>query len=284
MENDDGTNRDEHHDQERSESRDESRDPEQQEKTNKGKKASTANRDIGFLTRLKLSWKGTSNWNKLLVALTCVIAVANSCYTHYAHQQFKVMHGQLDQIILQYPELQKSANAAKSAADVAQQTMRIDQRAWIRFGLVNNQLTLGQPIDAPVMIGVAGKTPARKVTGDMKAELLRPDQAPDFVYAKGHPHFHLPTVLILPNTDMHLTLTVLRAAPRKKEPDLVLFDSAIQHSIDQGDLLIVVHGMLTYEDVFGVEHWLKFCTFGSGNLRHRGSPKCDEYNDTDNNK
>lgn len=55
--------------------------------------------------------------------------------------------------------------------------------------------------------------------------------------------------------------------------------------IESGNLIVVIHGRLTYEDVFGVGHWFQFCSFGSaGSLKKRGSAKCDEYNDTDNNE
>jgi len=90
--------------------------------------------------------------------------------------------------------------------------------------------------------------------------------------------------LALPNTDTHLTLAVLRYASGGKEPEAVLLDVETLRKIDNGDLLLVVHGKLTYEDIFGVSHWLRFCSFGSSNLRKRSSINCDEYNAADDNK
>jgi hypothetical protein len=46
-------------------------------------------------SRTKQSWRQTSNWNKLLVILTLVIAGANSIYTRFSWKQFKVMNDQL---------------------------------------------------------------------------------------------------------------------------------------------------------------------------------------------
>lgn len=51
-----------------------------------------------YWSRFKQSWRQTSNWNKLLVLLTVVIAVSNAVYTYYARKQFGVMHDQLSQM------------------------------------------------------------------------------------------------------------------------------------------------------------------------------------------
>ena len=45
--------------------------------------------------RFRASWRMTSNWNKLLVLLTAVIAVSNGCYSCYARKQFVIMYGTL---------------------------------------------------------------------------------------------------------------------------------------------------------------------------------------------
>lgn len=49
------------------------------------------------------------------------------------HGQLVVMQGQLGEIIKQYPELQKSAIAAKSAADTARDTFVVGQRPWVKM-------------------------------------------------------------------------------------------------------------------------------------------------------
>lgn len=62
---------------------------------------------------------------------TIVIACLTAAYVHYAKAQWKVMGDQLGEMIRQYPELQTSAEAAKSSADIQRETMIRAQRPWL---------------------------------------------------------------------------------------------------------------------------------------------------------
>jgi hypothetical protein len=117
---------------------------------------------VSYWTRVKLSWSKTTAWNKLLVLLTGVIALSNTCYTHYARKQFESMNEQLkqmqqsgkqtDQLICLYQnqllELRKQAvdthifaKAAKDQAGIAKrasvttrEALTSVQRAFVTFG------------------------------------------------------------------------------------------------------------------------------------------------------
>lgn len=72
------------------------------------------------------------------LAVNGVLAVIGIVALCIYHGQLEVMRGQLGEIIKQYPEIQKSADAAKSAADTAvktllnaQQQFRVEQRPYI---------------------------------------------------------------------------------------------------------------------------------------------------------
>jgi hypothetical protein len=121
-----------------------------------------------------------------------------------------------------------AAKATQDSVKEAERTMRLDQRAWIHIGFTNNEFLLGQPIKVPMLIGNTGKTPARKVTGDMTVQLLKPTQDPEFVYIKKHPHFHLPPLLAVPNTDNHVELYVPRHLKGTETRVPILFDRQIQ--------------------------------------------------------
>jgi hypothetical protein len=177
----------------------------------------------------------------------------------------------------------QSASAAIRSTQQAERTMRIDQRAWVRIGTGSEVFTINQPIIVNLLIGNSGKTPAKDVTGDMVVQLLKETEEPDFIYAPGHPRMHLPKILILPNTEAHSPLKVQYDPPGGNKPVAVLYSQKLKDQIENGTLLVVVHGRLTYDDVFGRQHWLKFCTFGGHNLEGRGPASCDEYNDTDDN-
>jgi hypothetical protein len=67
------------------------------------------------------------------LAVNGVLAVIGIFALCIYHGQLKVMQGQLGEIIKQYPELQKSASSAKSAADTARDTLVLAQRPWIKI-------------------------------------------------------------------------------------------------------------------------------------------------------
>jgi hypothetical protein len=75
---------------------------------------------------------------KWVIGTNIVLAIIGIFALCIYHGQLEVMRGQLAEIIKQFPEIQKSANAAKSAADTAnatlkasQQQFRLEQRPYI---------------------------------------------------------------------------------------------------------------------------------------------------------
>lgn len=118
----------------------------------------------------------TPIWIEAACALALV--VITGMYTHYAGGQLRAMRGQLGEIIKQYPELQKSAEAAKSAASTADATLKssqksfeIDQRPYliIAEGPQFNEpiLVANEPITANVTFKNVGRTPAVKEVGNV---------------------------------------------------------------------------------------------------------------------
>ncbi|MBZ5562341.1 MAG: hypothetical protein LAP13_07960 [Acidobacteriia bacterium] len=193
-----------------------------------------------------------------------------------------VYWGQLKEMRMATKAAIGAAQAARDTADSAKETMRLNERAWITYGMVNNQLLDNQPIETPVQIGNTGKTPASKVTGDIVSELLTRGQSPAFIYATGHPRSHLRQSTILPNQQIHMNVAVLKKG--KARPELVPYTSGIRKRLESGELFIVVYGTLTYSDIFGVSHWLHFCSFGGPHIGSNGPQKCNEYNQVDSNQ
>jgi hypothetical protein len=55
------------------------------------------------------------------------------------------------------------------------------------------------------------------------------------------------------------------------KPEPVIYTPDIRKKVESGELSIVVHGSLTYMDIFGVNHWMHFCAFSGVDLA-TGSP------------
>jgi hypothetical protein len=62
---------------------------------------------------------------------TIAIAVLTAYYVHYARGQWNVMQGQLGEMIRQYPQLQKSADAATKANLAAHDALTRSNRPWL---------------------------------------------------------------------------------------------------------------------------------------------------------
>ena len=67
------------------------------------------------------------------LAVNAVLAVVGLFALWIYHGQLDVMRGQLGEIIRQYPELQKSAQAAHDAADISKDALYSVQRAFVIF-------------------------------------------------------------------------------------------------------------------------------------------------------
>jgi hypothetical protein len=114
---------------------------------------------------------------KWVIGTNIVLAIVGIVALCIYYGQLVVMRGQLGEIIKQYPEIKTSANAAKSAADTARETLlnaqaqfRAEERPWIAVapGLAAENLPpiVVDPRTKDVMWNVVmqavniGKTPA----------------------------------------------------------------------------------------------------------------------------
>jgi hypothetical protein len=108
------------------------------------------------------------------------------------HGQLLVMQGQLGEIIKQFPEIQKSANANVKAADQTEKAVhnaaedfRLDQRAWIGIETLNAradpQSSGNFRLQADIILKNTGKTPAIRMGGEMMLlERSRKEPIPEF--------------------------------------------------------------------------------------------------------
>ena len=61
-----------------------------------------------------------------------------------------------------------------------------------------------------------------------------------------------------------------------------VFTAPLKDEIFNAQSLIVVHGRIIYNDIFGTEHWTTYCRY----VLHPEliSEECTRHNDTDDNK
>jgi hypothetical protein len=82
----------------------------------------------GFIKKCWNFVKDERHAGAVVAIFTFVISVTGIAYTIFSFMQWRVMRGQLSEIIRQYPELQKSADAAKKSADTAEHSFQTERR------------------------------------------------------------------------------------------------------------------------------------------------------------
>jgi hypothetical protein len=117
---------------------------------------------------MKRSWwqrfESSSAHTQANIVCTILIAVATIAYAVIAYRQLVAIGGQLDQMSNQFPEIKRSADAAKSAADTSNAEFKISSRAWMTATLSNpGGVREGQPLLTIIDFVNTGKSPAVKV-------------------------------------------------------------------------------------------------------------------------
>jgi len=168
----------------------------------------------------------------------------------------------------------------------AEKAARLDERPWMNLSVGQGRLIDGQPLLMPIQLINSGKTPAKNVTGVIVVNLLHKGQEPTFAYETGHPRYAIDGGTAAPNFPANFLWAVLpEHLPPSEELKPVLVARTIQQGIASGDLYIVVHAKVTYSDIFGIEHWMTFCSYAQNSPLTTGpdASKCAQYNDADKN-
>ena len=171
------------------------------------------------------------------------------------------------------------------------QIMRADQRAWINIQSSSVLLVVGKPIVYPLIVANTGKTPARKIDGVFIVEVLDAGDIPSFDYSnellrsgwKANALFPIPPTLME-------GLVAVRQIPGTKTTEPVALSQELLDKYNNGKIWFAIQGKVTYEDVFGVSHWMNIChgqVHGDANgfiqVPQLGIVRCAGYNDVDKN-
>jgi hypothetical protein len=160
--------------------------------------------------------------------------------------------------------------------------MRKEERAWL---VVVPKGTVAFPLNvapqADVIITNTGKSSATRIMESFYVQIVPNGKAIDFEAQV--PHSGLYNGLAIPNTPQELTILRQRTRvghPDINEPDPVTLEE--QTAIANGKSWIAVHGIVRYRDIFGQDHWIKYCGWSGAKPGAYDSGTCTEYNSTDN--
>ncbi len=237
-------------------------------------------------------FKASSAHTQANIVCTILVMLATIGYAIIAARQLVSMNGQLSEVSKQFPEIQKSAAAAKLAADTAANTLtlseanyRRDERAWV----VVDQMSIieSYPGDDKfpaswkygLYVRNVGKTIARDVrihidkafgTGELSKHGVYLFQMRAFKGMHGKPFSpdaRGPESLA-PGERSAIPVLTSGSAPQR-------FPGSSAVGIDN------IIGRIDYIDAFNVRHWRTFCYYAfdeKGDLIH-----CLSGNDQDQN-
>jgi hypothetical protein len=154
----------------------------------------------------------------------------------------------------------EAADAARTSANAEITSIHLDQRAWI----LATHAPIAFPIDSPIVVSGqirnTGKTPARRVNASFTTVVLSKDELPEFVYEAGTGH---------PTTKVEADVFFPDARPERyesrafkqhiKQLEDTVMTKQLMTEIVKGNQFIVVHGEISYDDIFGTHHWQTYC-------------------------
>jgi hypothetical protein len=218
-------------------------------------------------------------WNQLTQMREATQAATKSANT--ATDSFEINNGNFDRTMSQ---MLNQITAERSQ-------IRVDQRAWLWVDIPNPpQWEIGKPIVSTMKVLDSGKTVALNVHADIKVELLPMAQPPDFVYKTGHRRCALNTGFIFPNASNAIVRCFVFDNKTTKKPHILTADD--QQLSSAGKVYVAYHGLVRYQDIFGVSHWVQFCEASfdpslfqnpKGPEEVRGIDICQRYEKTDSN-
>jgi hypothetical protein len=152
-----------------------------------------------------------------------------------------------------------AADAAKSAADTAAKTMRIDQRAWISPRLLNSVFKKDQPLAIAIEFDNTGKTPAIHVQTCVVAEPVessRKDVDISCPESSKSPGFNI----IFPNGHIDRLANATGQGGKTNIDPQGLLREPFMKELRGWKTIVYVYGRVDYWDVFKEPHWSTFCS------------------------
>jgi hypothetical protein len=213
---------------------------------------STKNKNPSRWQRFKEYVRSSSSFTDWCIAAFTFVLAAASIY------QFIIMGGQLD-------------------------TMRKDQRPWIRVVFSAAPMQALAPIGGTVQLVNNGKTPARgKIRGDFVVAKIKNGEQPGFDYPQ--PHVIAKMGMISPgDTPQNVTIERKQLAANGTDIESYPLTAPEFEDVKQLKIFFIVYGTVHYADFFGTDHWTRFCQYMvpanvSGSVT---AEPCAEYSDVD---
>src|SRR3984893_10945260 len=151
--------------------------------------------------------------------------------------------------------------ANRHANEDANRNFRRDERAWMAFSFAAGNLTftIGKTFLVPTDLLNTGKTTAKNGEGNIVVQMVETGEDLAFSYTPGHANYRVQAGTIFPGG--HITESFEGIRHGTDQAEAIVITKPLFQDIISGRSLVVVHGKITYRDVFGTEHWTTYCRY-----------------------
>jgi hypothetical protein len=167
--------------------------------------------------------------------------------------------------------------------DAMRQTVRVDQRPWIKITEHFEPLQAFNNVTVHLEFLNYGKTPAQHIDAKFAIERVRNGESPKLNFPKLH--FGLTTGIIFPNSPEPQSFSMLH--PDSTPSNMMFYSLSQQDFMDYQEqkIFFVVYAEVRYWDFFRVEHVTHFCNYIATDKPGGfvSAMACTDYNGVDNN-
>jgi hypothetical protein len=224
-------------------------------------------------------------WNRLSEFLQPVGIIAVAVYAVFTYFMWREMIQSSGAAADAVVEARRNRQQAERSLTATIQQFHLEQRAWVNISIPKAiALETGKEVSFPVGFYNSGRTPAKRFELQAKLIVIPSTNTIKLTDRIDEPKITIKTNAMLPNAPE--TMPIYWVLP-ERPGELIKLDADNHRRIDAGELRVLVFGRMTYDDVYGVSHWLRFCwCTGWAQLRRirpdESITKCEEYNDVDN--
>lgn len=156
----------------------------------------------------------------------------------------------------------------KRSVDITDNSFRGDQRAWIGITSINGMAEIGKPLNVTIGFKNTGRTPAKNIDSAAVQEPVPPNGVPNFTLEDSVIRQSKP--IIPPQGEFIVPLNTSTNKP--------LDDKAFK-AITSKEIIVYIHGILKYDDIFDRHHWITYCFYLTPDGKSYDAYK--EHNDMD---
>jgi hypothetical protein len=154
--------------------------------------------------------------------------------------------------------------AALYVVDKQLDTMRIEQRAWVKIAHKLQPIAENKPLIADITTINTGKTPAKRIEANFRVQKVRADRSPDLTASGINANSFIG--ILNPDASYPSSVPMMRDSGTILNPPLLTKSDVAE--IASGESYIVVFGRLIYSDIYDTPHWINFCFWESPSRAH----------------